>query len=324
MSEKRKITVEKLTENWEIKPWQNVRVTETKHITQILALEHEPKNLLNIRRIDNDRYVDLRDGEIFDYNHTENRAQNVAGVKRTIKQIRNIINNNFDGAKNEIWLTCTYAENMTDTKKLYEDDKNFKKRLQYKYGSIDYMTVVEPQARGAWHTHNLIRFNEHKEIFIKNNEVMQPLWGHGWTMTKRLKDIDNIGAYLSAYLSDLDLGGDNDEEYWRIAEGGKKFEIYDKEIEDGNGKKVEKKFAKGARLYLYPVKFNMYRCSRGIVKPETVIETYAEAKNRIGSSTKAAYRKAIGISAEEKPLNKIYYEQYNIKRKNVQETKEET
>ncbi|MGW7157742.1 rolling circle replication-associated protein, partial [Streptomyces sp. NPDC054887] len=61
----------------------------------------------------------------------------------------------------------TYKKNMTDTKKLYSDFQNFIDRLRYKYkkeSSIDYLSVVEPQGRGAWHCHVLMRFNDLDKI----------------------------------------------------------------------------------------------------------------------------------------------------------------
>ena len=63
-----------------------------------------------------------------------------------------MINNNFTGKPNELFVTLTYAKNMTDTKRLYTDMNKFIKRLKYKYkesSDIDYLAVVEPQGRGA-------------------------------------------------------------------------------------------------------------------------------------------------------------------------------
>jgi hypothetical protein len=323
VSEKQKINVVRLNEEWEIKDDKIVRYTPMKHIKEILALEREPKNLLNIRRLSNDEYVDLQDGEIHSYQHTENRAQNIKGVKRTIKQLRNLINNNFDGKPNELWVTLTYAENMTDTKRLYEDGKKYMMRLKYRYGNIDYITIAEPQGRGAWHTHSLMRFNDHEKIRIENDTEMQPLWEHGFTKTQRLKNVDNIGAYLSAYLADMEICDENAEILFQNIGIGQAVEVKEVDIVNERGVKETKKFIKGARLPLYPPKFNMYRPSRGIIKTETELITYREAKKKIGSSPKAAYRRAIGISSEEKSLNKIYYEQYNTKRGAGQDTEGE-
>ena len=61
--------------------------------------------------------------------------------------------------------------------------------------------------KGAWHIHLLLKAMNVKHLYIPNDEIIAKLWGHGHTKTKRLNDVDNIGAYLSAYLTNLEDGG---------------------------------------------------------------------------------------------------------------------
>jgi len=196
---------------------------------------------------------------------------------------------------------------MTDTKRLYNDFKKFIKKFRYKYekeyGSIDYMTVVEPQERGAWHHHLLVRFNEltTKNIFIPSGEVSE-IWGHGFIKMKSLKDCDNIGAYLSAYLADVELTEENIGRAFR-----EKEEVIAKVV-DGK----EKKFIKGGRLHLYPSGMNLYRKSKGIQMPERQDMRYSDIKKVVGSTT-PNYTKQIVIEQDDF-TNTITYEQYNMKR----------
>ncbi|PBG07275.1 hypothetical protein BGU81_25390, partial [Clostridioides difficile] len=37
------------------------------------------------------------------------------------------------------------------------------------------------------------------------NSKMSELWKQGFTVTKKLDDVDNVGAYLTAYLGDISL-----------------------------------------------------------------------------------------------------------------------
>ena len=112
---------------------------------------------------------------------------------------------------------------------------------------------------GAWHSHLLLRFNDIDKVYIEN-EKMRNLWGHGFVTVRSLKDVDNIGAYLSAYLSDVEL---TDENIIRAFENQDTINIVAREVE---GK--EKKFIKGGRLHLYPSGMNLYRKSKGIKFPE--------------------------------------------------------
>jgi hypothetical protein len=331
MASEASVTFKKLEKSSIIREEHQVRVTVMNHIVEILSLAQEPKMQMTVKKLDKNHYLNLLSGEIFEAHLSENRGQNIAGIKRTQKAIRNLINSNFTGAANELFITLSYGENMTDTKRLYKDYDVFWKRFKRKYPDAEYLSVIEPQGRGAWHCHVLIKFIERNKIYISNNDVIWPMWGHGFVKTKSLKDVDNIGAYLNAYLSDVEICDDNAEVIMNaivanncnmveLPDGTSKdmnenhvdLQIVEKDVtEDGVTQK--KKYVKGARLHMYPVDMKIYRCSRGIKKAETVKMTYAEAKKIVGPEP-ANYSRTIVISQDEKPLNAITYEQYNMKR----------
>ena len=130
---------------------------------------------------------------------------------------------------------------MTDPKVLYKDFDKFMKKLKYKYKSVDYINVVEPQGRGAWHCHILLRFNDYKKIYIPNKEISK-MWGHGFVSVKAIKkDIDNLGAYLSAYLGDVEINDDNIRDLLHdgVVKPGQALNIKEVEVEG-----VKKKFIK--------------------------------------------------------------------------------
>src|SRR5690606_20448669 len=120
-------------------------------------------------------------------------------------------------------------------------------------------------------------FNELEKVYIpnkfdkNNNPIDAPLydiWGHGWVRIKSLKNVDNIGAYLSAYLTDIELNDSN-----IIAAAKNKMEIKTVEVEG-----VSKKYIKGGRLHLYPPGMNLYRKSKGIKFPERKKILYKNVK----------------------------------------------
>lgn len=286
-----------------------VTITKMKHIIELQYMEKR-NNKCSIKKIDKDRYVDS-DGEIHEFNHIENRQGSLNSLRQTFKKLRYLINNNFEGQPNELHVTLTYGENMTDNNRLYKDVEKFIKRLRYEYRevtTIDYLNVVEPQGRGAWHCHLLLRFNDVPNIYIKN-EVLRECWGHGWVTIKSLKDIDNIGAYLSAYLTDIELtldGLDPDEAIKIFV--GNELEVVTKTVEG-----QEKKFVKGGRLYMYPPGMNLFRKSKGITYPERINMRYEKAKKIVGAVT-PHYEKTYHIENDEGFQNTIHFEQYNLKR----------
>lgn len=270
---------------------------EIQHMSKMNTKSH-------IRKINKDEYVLLETGEIKEYEHINNRSESKNSLFQTFKKLRYYINNNFYGKRNELFITLTYKKNMKDRQKLMVDVEKFIKRLRYRFKgktSIDYLNIVEPQARGAWHCHILMKFNELDSIYIPNEELRR-VWGHGFVRVNRLNDVDNIGAYLSAYLTDLEL---TDETKMIAVE--RKAEIVEKTV---GGK--EKKFIKGGRLHLYPPGMKIFRKSEGIKYPERKKMRLDKAKKCVGSAKPTHYAEK-EINIDDDSIHITFYE-YNLKR----------
>lgn len=205
-------------------------------------------------KLSKDEYV-TADGEIREFIHkSENRSENINSLRKTMKRLGRLIEHNFCGDSNELWITLTYAENVRDSKKVYDDYKLFMRKLRRRYGTMEYISILEPQKRGAWHIHALLKSEEHVNIFIPNSELSN-IWGNGFVNVKKMRQTDNIAAYVTAYLTDLKHDEDDD--------------VRGKDVDN-------KKIEKGARLYLYPAGMNFYRYSRGIKKPDEVTASKKE------------------------------------------------
>lgn len=269
------------------------------------------------RRISGNEYVDLRDGEIHEYDHTENRAENERSFWRTLNRIRDLINVNVTDARKCRFVTFTYRENMTDTERLMNDWKAFWRRFQRwcKRSGVsvpEYIAVIEPQGRGAWHLH-VVFIWESVAPYISNNDVMEPLWRQGFTKTQAIKgSVDNIGAYFSAYLTDIpieEFSGDQSRETVLV-----------KEFTDQKGRKTEKRFIKGARTRLYPSGMNIVRHSRGLKEPTIEEMTYAEAKEKVSGATET-FRKSFTVQYDTGEEITTYVKTYyNTARKQQQES----
>lgn len=291
----------------------HIKVTDMGNLQEVRYMKSVRVEGLGVKRISKDEYVDTESGETFKCNHSESRKDNVDGLRKTFKKIRHIINANFFGNPNELMLTLTYKENMTDTKQLYKDFKNFWDRFKYKFGdNIDYFYVAEPQGRGAWHCHVLVRFNELEKACIKNKELAS-VWGKGFVTVRALKAVDNIGAYLSAYLGDIEVCDEN-AEYIETEFKNKLIEYKNVEVD---GKK--KKFIKGGRLHLYPVGMHIFRKSNGIKMPVDYETTYGKFKSKVGD-IEPFYSSCVVIGLDDdfatdkvKECNRIVYEQYKVK-----------
>lgn len=284
----------------EIKEYAIVRVKECGNVTEIMAREHEGNGGGVIKKLSKDHYLDKRNGEIKEYTHYENRADDTKSIARSLERGRDMLNANITDVSKCRWLTLTYAENMTDDKKLMFDFKNFNTRCREKFGHYEYITAAEPQGRGAWHLHVVLIF-ENTAPYMPNEEVRE-LWKKGFVTIKKLDNVDNVGSYLTAYLGDMELTED--------AKGIDPDRIKLVEYEE-DGQKKTKRYIKGARMYMYPRGFRIFRYSRGCKKPIVSQQFFHEAKKKV-CSHKQTFRKAIDISDEVNGFSDtLVYEYYN-------------
>lgn len=200
-----------------------------------------------IKVIEGKRYVNLETGEIHAMDTSSStRLDNLKSTKQTMKKLRRLVTHNFTGGINQLWITLTYRDHITEPAIVYMDFKSFIRRIRNQFGNVDYITVIEPQASGRWHLHVLLKNDS--ELTIPNNDLAK-MWGKGFTKTKRLKRADKVGNYLIAYLSNLQIGDEGSQ---------------------------NKAIIKAARLYMYPKGIRIYRTSRGIKKPLEMTTTKGE------------------------------------------------
>lgn len=231
------------------------------------------------KKISKEEYVNIRTGEVKQFQKQEKRSDDKISVARTMKLGRDLINTNVTDPNKCRWITLTYAKNMQDTKKLYNDFKYFRKKLKKIYGHTEYITAAEPQARGAWHLHVILIFPE-KAPYIPN-ETLRELWGHGFVRVTALTDVDNVGAYLTAYLGNIPLN--------EFEEAGKRMTgkqtVKDCIYLEEDGTEVSKRVVKGARLDLYPAGMQIFRQSRGLRKPEVKYCSEEKAAKEVSDMT---------------------------------------
>lgn len=263
-----------------------------------------------------EQFVICSTGEVKDIEHHNNRKDNKKGLYKTFANARAVINANVTDVSKVRWCTLTYAENMTDTKRLYEDFMKFNKRFQWYckqhgYSKPEYIVMMEPQGRGAWHAHLLYIWQDMKAPYISNKDFRE-LWGHGFVKIKKLDNVDNVGAYLTAYLGDMEI-----DEIGIEKAVGKQCKVV--ETADENGKKVKKAIVKGARLDLYPANFNMLRCSRGVKRPVAEMMSQDEANKKVSGATKT-FESAIKLTDHDYDFEAfIIKAQYNKIREKTQE-----
>ena len=121
-----------------------------------------------------------------------NRQKTASRARQTV---RRFANSNFNATTSK-FATITFQDNVTDLKKANNEFVKFRKRLsRWLDIPLQYIAVPEFQKRGAVHYHILMNCH-----YI-DNAVLARLWGHGFVRINRIDNVDNIGAYITKYMT---------------------------------------------------------------------------------------------------------------------------
>jgi len=123
---------------------------------------------------------------------SDNAERREDNIIRTRQNIRRLINSNTDLNK---FLTLTFADNVQCVDTANYEFKKFIIRLKYQYPELKYLTVIEFQKRGAVHYHMVCNMP------YVSKDLLQDIWGKGFIKINRIQHCDNVGAYVSKYLS---------------------------------------------------------------------------------------------------------------------------
>ncbi|MEE3333860.1 MAG: hypothetical protein VZR54_06230 [Ruminococcus sp.] len=236
-------------------------------------------------------YIVVSTGEVKKVeHHAEDRTENLRNLEKSMRALSDLINANISPENAHFcrFITLTYKENIQNPEQLYKDFRNFNKRVKrfmekqnYHY---EYIVTVEAQERGAFHLHCIFIFDK-KAPYIDNSKLAE-IWGLGFVSVKAIdNNVDNIGKYLTAYLTDLPI--DNNADISTDVIGGTIKDVK-------NGDKT-KRIIKGARLKLLPVGIRLFRYSRGIKKPIVYETTYNEAVKALSDN---GYKKVAEYAVE--------------------------
>lgn len=223
------------------------------------------------RKIDANHYCDTRSGEVKEFRHNQSRISDPKSVRKTMMRGSNIIRANCTKPSSWRFLTLTYAQNMTDHKKLYNDFKNFLKRLPSEYKPHKWISAVEPQKRGAWHLH--VIFVYESEAPYLDNQRIATAWKQGFVTIQAVDNVDDLGAYLVAYLTDVEIT-----EATPTLDNTKI-----KTLTDEYG--LAKRYKKGARLFMYPRGMHIFRHSSNCTIPQVEYMTSSTARSMVQNMT---------------------------------------
>lgn len=125
-----------------------------------------------------------------------------------------------------LFVTLTYAENMTDNERAKSDLDNFSREVNRRNKKIWFVWKMEYQERGAIHYHLLVGGSNYKYM----KKILNKYWRKGYTNIKIAKKIDLY--YFAKYVSkDIkNVPGQHSGRFWgiynKVAVAYSRLEIY--------------------------------------------------------------------------------------------------
>lgn len=124
---------------------------------------------------------------------------------RAKAKVRHLIDCNMsqeDSTLRPRFVTFTFKENVTDIKEANAEYTNFVRRFNYalgfKHATLQYVTVIEFQKRGAVHYHSVF-FNL---PYIQNiYDTMTAVWRNGFVISEKTDTIKNPSSYMCKYMT---------------------------------------------------------------------------------------------------------------------------
>lgn len=254
----------------------------------ITVTYQERPTLTHIKKIDKKHYKVKKTGEIKEYQEhsaSHKKMVRINCLRRAFDELKQLIRHNFEHCQNRaLFVTLTYDKPNFDHISIQNNIKCFLESLKRKFKQMkfEYIYVVEPHGSGAWHIHVMLKADI-DYLYIADSDIRK-CWKKGITTTQRLKS-DDIGQYYTAYFTDLlDVSSVEDTDLVDETALKNGEDIYKSEqrlikrntVHDANGKEVimspRKKELKGSRLKYYPKGMKLYRCSKGIERPEAYMD----------------------------------------------------
>ena len=166
-------------ENYHIKNEAEVSVIKYNGSNKIKIknCSNRSNNLDKLKKISADEYVNTETGEICEYTKYDYKTK--SSLCRSMKKLRELFLNNFNGGENEICLTLTFEKKEENFDKTVAHLNDFWKNLKKEFPDLEHISVIEKQEeRNSWHIHMLIKDTKHKKLCISAEEIKR-IWNKG-------------------------------------------------------------------------------------------------------------------------------------------------
>jgi len=152
--------------------------TDLGNSSKIVSMSHQNTSGSCIKRIDKYTYYDKRVDEIKYYDL--DKPVSIKDVKRKVRKYEEIVMYNFQGGKNELFITLTCRDKITDLKVIKDRYKEFLKNIQTDYKGLECIALFETTSNSYWHIHLFLKYvDTSKVLTIPHQDLLNKYWGYG-------------------------------------------------------------------------------------------------------------------------------------------------
>lgn len=248
----------------------------------------------NIKKLNKYEYEVVETGEIRRYRLGVKKRKE--GLRKSMKNLKQILKNNFNGGNNELLITLTTEKDTPNIREIKEEYQRFWKEIKKMYRDIEFVAVFEKtEDRDSWHVHSIIKAVNHKDLYIPN-QIIEGVWEKGYTKTSRITDLPKENVI---------------NEKNRMVYKDELTEMFaiDKVISYMCKTETKEEVPSGERCY---------ETSKGIKRPTIHKRKYAEIREQMGKryKLKGQYTRLIRNSQTDAIVNKVKTEIWHKQKEN--------
>ncbi len=152
--------------------------TDLGNSSKIVYLSHQNTTGNCIIKKSKYEYVNTETGEVGYYNL--DKPTNIKDVKRKVRKYEEIVMYNFIGGKNELFITLTCRDKVTDIQVIKDRYKEFLVRLKKDYKDLECIALFETTANSYWHIHLFLKYvDTSKVLTIPHQDLLNKYWTYG-------------------------------------------------------------------------------------------------------------------------------------------------
>ena len=167
--------------------------TDLGNSSKIVSMSHQNTSGSCIKRIDKYTYYDKRVDEIKYYDL--DKPVSIKDVKRKVRKYEEIVMYNFQGGKNELFITLTCRDKITDLKVIKDRYKEFLENIQKDYNNLECIALFETTSNSYWHIHLFLKYVDTSKILtIPHQDLLNKYWCYGYVhIIRNFNTFKNLG-----------------------------------------------------------------------------------------------------------------------------------